>query len=152
MSQFPLFASLPIVATTASVVERLRARIGTKGPEVHATVEAGHVRRFAEAIGDPNPRWTEEGPPTFLVALTPGSSTLLIEAEEYGKGWLNGGNRFEYLAPVRVGDRITAAGAVVDVYEKEGSSGNLLFIVIETEYSNQDGKQVARLKQTAIRR
>jgi len=115
-------------------------------------VEAGHVNRFAEAIGDPNPRWATEAPPTFLVALTPTSSILLAEAEEYGKGWLNGGNRFEYLAPVKVGDRITARGAVADVYEKEGSSGNLLFIVIETEYANQDGKQLARLKQTAIRR
>ena len=152
LSQFPLFASLPIVTTTASVVERLRARIGTKGPEVHATVEAGHLKRFADAIGDPNPRWAKEAPPTFLVALAPGSSTHLAEAEEYGKGWLNGGNRFEYFAPVKVGDRITTTGQVADVYEKEGSSGNLLFIIIETEYANQDGKPVARLRQTAIRR
>jgi hydroxyacyl-ACP dehydratase HTD2-like protein with hotdog domain len=139
------------VATTASVVERLRARIGTKGPEHHATVEAGHLKRFAEAIGDANPRWAKEAPPTFLVALAP-SSTHLAEAEEYGKGWLNGGNRFEYFAPVKVGDRITATGHVADVYEKEGSSGNLLFIIFETDYVNQDGQQVARLRQTAIRR
>jgi hypothetical protein len=139
------------VATTASVVERLRARIGTQGPQIQATVEAGHLKRFAEAIGDPNPRWTKEAPPTFLVGLAPGSMHL-AEAEEYGKGWLNGGNRFEYFAPVKVGDRITATGHVADVYEKEGSSGNLLFIVFETEYVNQDGQPVARLRQTAIRR
>jgi hypothetical protein len=41
---------------------------------------------------------------------------------------------------------------VADVYEKEGSSGNLLFIIFETDYVNQDGQQVARLRQTAIRR
>jgi acyl dehydratase len=115
-------------------------------------VEAGHLKRFAEAIGDPNPRWASEAPPTFLVAVTPGSSTHLAEAEEYGKGWLNGGNRFEYFAPVKVGDRITVTGHLADVYEKEGSSGNLLFIIFETDYVNQDGQRVARLKQTAIRR
>jgi acyl dehydratase len=114
-------------------------------------VEAGHVRRFAEAIGDSNPRWTEEAPPTFLVALA-AVSLHLAEAEEYGKGWLNGGNRFEYFAPVRVGDRIIATGRVADVYEKPGSSGNLLFIIFETDYVNQDETLVARLRGTAIRR
>jgi acyl dehydratase len=135
----------------ASPVERLRARIGVAGPPVSATVEAGHLKRFAEAIGDPNPRWLDEAPPTYLVALAP-TSYHLPEAEEYGKGWLNGGNRFEHLEPVHVGDRITATGKVADVYEKSGGSGTLLFIVFETEYVNQHGRTVARLRGTAIRR
>jgi hypothetical protein len=136
---------------SASVIDRLRARIGVAEPSTEALVEAGHLRRFAEAIGDPNPRWRHEAPPTFLVALAP-ASLHLAEAEEYGKGWLNGGNRFEYLEPVKVGDRITATGRVKDVYEKRGSSGNLLFIIFETDYVNQDGRLVARLRGTAIRR
>jgi hypothetical protein len=139
------------VSTTTSVVERLRARIGQKGSPIEATVEAGHVKRFVEAIGDPNPRWTKEAPPTFLVALAP-ASMHLDEAEEYGKGWLNGGNRFEYFEPVKVGDRITATSRVADVYEKTGGSGSLLFIIFETDYVNQDGRSVARLRGTAIRR
>ena len=139
------------MATTSSVVDRLRARIGVAVPLSEATVEAGHLMRFAEAIGDPNPRWTSEAPPTFLVALAP-VSLHLAEAEEYGKGWLNGGNRFEYFEPANVGDRITATGRVADVYEKIGSSGSLLFIIFETDYVNQDGRTVARLRGTAIRR
>jgi N-terminal half of MaoC dehydratase len=135
----------------STVIERLRARIGVAAPPTEATVEAGHLKRFADAIGDPNPRWRSEAPPTFLVALSP-VSMHLAEAEEYGKGWLNGGNRFEYLEPVRVGDRITATGRIADVYEKSGSSGNLLFIIFETDYVNQEGRTVARLRGTAIRR
>ncbi|HSP09463.1 MAG TPA: MaoC family dehydratase N-terminal domain-containing protein [Candidatus Dormibacteraeota bacterium] len=138
-------------APAASVVERLRDRIGVTGPSTEAVVEAGHVKRFVEAIGDPNPRWAEQAPPTFLVALAP-ASLHLAEAEEYGKGWLNGGNRFEYFGPVRIGDRITATGRVAEVYEKPGSSGSLLFIVFETDYVNQDQVLVARLRGTAIRR
>lgn len=134
-----------------SVVDRIRARIGVPGPPVTALVEAGHLKRFTEAIGDPNPRWLDEAPPTFLVALAP-TSYHLPEAEAYGKGWLNGGNRFEYLEPVRVGDRITATGKVADVYEKSGGSGTLLFIIFETDYVNQHGRTVARLRGTAIRR
>jgi hypothetical protein len=140
------------VTATTSVVERLRARIGEAAPYPNeATVEDGHLKRFAEAIGDPNPRWKTEAPPTFLVALAP-ASMHLAEAEEYGKGWLNGGNRFEYFEPVKVGDTVTATGRVADVYEKTGSSGNLLFIIFETAYVNQDGRTVARLRGTAIRR
>jgi N-terminal half of MaoC dehydratase len=139
------------VSTTPSVVDRLRARIGTPGPPTTAVVEAGHLKRFAEAIGDSYPRWLTEAPPTFLVALAP-PMTHLPEAEEYGKGWLNGGNRFEYIEPVKVGDEITAIGKVVDVYEKAGSGGGLLFIIFETEYFNRHGRTVARLRGTAIRR
>jgi hypothetical protein len=136
---------------TTSVVDRLRERIGKAAQPITATVEAGHLKRFVEAIGDRNPRWVEEAPPTFLVAIAP-TSVHLEEAEEYGKGWLNGGNRFEYIEPVRVGDSITATGKVADVYEKTGSSGSLLFIIFETEYVNQHGRTVARLRGTAIRR
>ena len=139
------------MSTTTSVIDRLRARIGVDGPTTVATVEAGHVRRFVEAVGDPNPRWKEEAPPTFLVALAP-VSLHLGEAEEYGRGWLNGGNRFEYFAPVKIGDQISARGRVADVYEKAGSSGNLLFVIFETDYTNQRGELVARLRGTAIRR
>jgi hypothetical protein len=139
------------MSTTTSIVDRLRARIGVDGPAVTAPVESGHVRRFVEAIGDPNPRWQTETPPTYLVALAP-VSIHLPEAEDYGKGWLNGGNRFEYFAPVMIGDKITARGHMVDVYEKEGSSGNLLFIIFETGYTNQRGELVARLRATMIRR
>jgi hypothetical protein len=134
-----------------SVVDRLRSRVGVAEAPISATVEEGHLMRFVQAIGDPNPRWRDEAPPTYLVSLVP-VSMHLAEAEEYGKGWLNGGNRFEYFEPVMIGDRITATGKVADVYEKSGSSGTLLFIIFETEYVNQHGRTVARLRGTAIRR
>ncbi|HYL07480.1 MAG TPA: MaoC family dehydratase N-terminal domain-containing protein [Candidatus Udaeobacter sp.] len=136
---------------TAYVIDRLKTRLGVDGEPVTARVEAGHVRRFVEAIGDPNPRWEKEAPPTFLVALAP-ASLHLAEAEEYGKGWLNGGTRFEYFAPVMIGDDITATGHLADVYDKPGSTGNLLFIIFETDYTNQRGELVARVRGTAIRR
>ena len=139
------------MTATTSVIERLRARIGVDGAPVTAPVEAGHIKRFAAAIGDPSPRWTKEAPPTFLVALAP-VSLHLADAEEYGHGWLNGGNRFEYFAPVLIGDEITATGRVADVYEKSGSSGDLLFIIFETNYVNQEGVVVAKLRGTMIRR
>src|SRR5260370_34155303 len=113
------------MSTTTSVDERLRARNGKAAAPVAATVEAGHLKRFADAIGDPNPRWLSEAPPTFLVAIAP-TSIHLAEAEEDGKGWLNGGNRFEYIEAVGDGDRITATGKVADVYENTRLSGSVV--------------------------
>jgi acyl dehydratase len=137
--------------TIVDVISRIKTRIGVEGPPFTATVEAGHVRRFAEAIGDPNPRWKSQAPPTFLVAVA-SASMHLDDAEDFGKGWLNGGNRFEYFAPVAIGDEITARSHVADVYDKAGSSGDLLFIVFVTEYTNQRDEPVAKLSGTIIRR
>ena len=54
--------------------------------------------------------------------------------------------------PADLPGRSGARGRIADVYEKEGSSGNLLFIVFESDYTNQKGDLVARLRGTAIRR
>jgi hypothetical protein len=136
---------------TQGVVERLRAKIGVSGEASTSAVEAGHVRRFCEAIGDDDPRWLKEAPPTFTVALSYGGPPI-EEALEYGKGWLNGGDRFEYLEPILIGDTITSVTRLVDVYEKKGSSGGLLFLITETEHTNQHGRVAVRARGTRIRR
>jgi hypothetical protein len=134
-----------------SLMERAKSRIGWRGEEQVNLVEAGHVRRFCEAIGDDDPRWLKEAPPTFVVAL--GTETPQIpEALEYGKGWLNGGDRFEYLEPIRIGDEIRTRTVLNDVYEKQGGSGGLLFLIFDTEYVNQHDRVAVRVRGTRIRR
>ena len=139
-------------AGPAGTLERIRARIGWEGPPHTALVEAGHVRRFCEAIGDDNPRWLEEVPPTFLVALGRAETPDVPGVLDYGRGWLNGGDRFEYLEPVRIGDRVTATVTLREAYEKDGRTGRMLFLVFETTYSNQHGRVVMRNRGTRIRR
>ncbi len=135
----------------SGAAEKAHTRIGFAGPERKSAVEAGHLRRWCEAIGDPNPRWREEAPPTFLAAL--GAETLEFpEALAYGSGWLNGGDRFEYREPVRAGDTVTCRTTLSDVYEKEGSAGPMLFLVTETRFHNQHGRHVGTVTGTRIRR
>ena len=137
--------------TGTPLLDRIRARIGWESPARTTTVEAGHLRRFCAAIGDPNPRWLREAPPTFLVAL--GTETPEIpEVLEYGKGWLNGGDRFEYQEPVRPGDTITSRTMLTEAYEKQGTSGSLLFLIFDNEFTNQHGRPAARVRGTRIRR
>ena len=135
----------------SDLVESARARIGTESGRRETVVESGHLRRFCEAIGDANPRWQTEAPSTFLVAIS--SETLdLPEALAYGKGWLNGGDRFRYAEPVRPGDTIAAVTRLTDVFEKQGASGPMLFLMTETTLTNQHGRVVATITGTRIRR
>ena len=65
---------------------------------------------------------------------------------------LNGGVEAEFLALARHGDRITAQSKYVDIYEREGRSGKMVFIVTETTYTNQDGQVLVKIRNTGIRR
>lgn len=49
-------------------------------------------------------------------------------------------------------DEITVSKRVVDMYEKEGRSGPLVFVTMEFEFLNQDGAMVARERFTRIYR
>ncbi len=67
------------------------------------------------------------------------------------KRTLHGEQEYEFLAPIHVGDVLTAVSTVVDVYEKPGKrGGSMTFAVTETEYRNQAGTLVARARQVGI--
>ena len=136
---------------TSEVMDRIRGLIGWERESVDQVVEAGQVRRFCQALGDTSARWQDEAPPTYVVSLgleTPQLPELLA----YGTGWLNGGDRFEYLEPVRVGDRVTSRIRLLDAREKQGSGGGLLILTFETTYTNQHGRVAVRQLGTRIRR
>ena len=42
-------------------------------PSVVMEVEKGHIRRFAEAIGDPNPLWVDESAGGIVASVFSGS-------------------------------------------------------------------------------
>ena len=64
---------------------------------------------------------------------------------------LDGGSEWEYFQPVRPGDRITAVTLIVDVFDRAGRSGQMLFVITETRYTNQFGELVATQKSTSIK-
>jgi acyl dehydratase len=65
---------------------------------------------------------------------------------------LNGGNEVEFYRFARVGDCITARAKYLDIYEKTGRSGSMVFIVIETRYTNQQDDLLMISRVTLIRR
>ncbi|HYB91022.1 MAG TPA: MaoC family dehydratase N-terminal domain-containing protein [Candidatus Binataceae bacterium] len=145
------------------VTDEVRKQIGKTGEPRTYDVERGHIRRFAEAVGDPNPLFNDESkarktrfggmiaPPTFY--RTMGSPIPQVVMPSAGAGFraLDGGSDWEYFLPIRPGDRITAQSKVADIREAEGRLGPMIFMVIETSYTNQFGELCATQRSTGIR-
>ncbi len=65
---------------------------------------------------------------------------------------LNGGNEVEFYQLPKLGDRIMARAKYLDIYEKTGRSGTMVFIVVETRYTNQHDELLMISRLTLIRR
>lgn len=103
------------------------------------------IKRFAEAIGDDNPLYHDTefaqtspfkgiiAPPTFVFEWN--HHEAIADAALVGN--IRAGNEYEFFQPLRPGDIITSKSKIKDVYEKQGHSGTMIFIVCETTYTNQ---------------
>ena len=121
------------------------------GPEVYE-IEKGMVRKFAEAIDDPNPLWQQMAPPTFPATLIP-SELLhkLLTARCPLTRYLNGANELEYYQAIKPGDVISVTASLYKLRQLEGKEGRTLFMIVEITYKNQRGEVVTRGRNTYIR-
>ena len=141
--------------------EMKRSIVGRETEPVSHPIERGAVRRFAEAIEDTNPLWTDEAqarrsryggivaPPTFLRSL-PRAILEVPELESLTRV-LDGGSEWRYEEPARVGDVITAVTTVKNLSQRTLSIGPAVFVIAETRYTNQLGQLVATQRSTMIR-
>jgi hypothetical protein len=132
--------------------EELRSLVDVEfGPEVYE-VEKGILRKFAEAIDDPNPRWLEEAPPTFAAAIVPKELlNRLFNADIPLKRLLNGTSELEYLQPIKAGDVISVTAKLTRLRQVAGAEGPTLFMFTEMTYTNQRGEVVVKGKNTYIK-
>jgi hypothetical protein len=123
----------------------------TFGPEVYE-IEKGMLRKFAEAIEDPNPRWLREAPPTFAAALVPTELLhRLFNAGTRLTRLLNGASELEYIQPILAGDVISVTGSLTRLRQTQGKEGPTLFMFTEVTYTNQRGEVAVRGKNTYIK-
>ena len=121
------------------------------GPEVYE-IEKGMLKKFAEAIDDPNPRWLKEAPPTFPAAIVPKQLlNKLFNAEIPLKRLLNGTSELEYLQPIRAGDVISVTAKLTRLRKVPGAEGPTLFMFTEMTYTNQRDEVVVKGKNTYIK-
>jgi len=141
------------------VTDEVKKLIGAETEPRTFDIERGQIRRFAEAIGDPNPLFNDEqaarathfggmiAPPTFMRSLGIEFMDVKVSANRA----LDGGSEWEYFVPIRPGDRITVVSKVADIRESEGRLGPMAFIVAETRYTNQYGELCVIQRTTTIR-
>jgi len=145
---------------TVPTLEDLRPYLGKESEPRVYEVEKGMIRKFAEAIGDPNPLYYDEeyakktryggivAPPTFVAYFKAGQPPEVDSLPWLPK--LHGDDEVEFYGPIRPGDVITAKLRIGDVFEKQGSRGRMVFLVHETTLTNQHGELVAKYRMSVI--
>lgn len=117
-------------------------------------VTAEMIANFCYAIGETNPLHTDveaarNGPYGSLVAPPSfaGSFRYLEDIFDHLRASprLAAGMDVDFVAPIRAGDSIWVASQVSQIYEKTGRSGPMVFIVISSTLTNQNGETVARI-------
>lgn len=84
-------------------------------------------------------------------AIVPGTFLAIPEIPNvWALGWVRGNEEYEFYKRIYVGDRVSVKCKLVDMYEKEGRSGTLVFVTSELTYSNQKGELLAIHRLTMI--
>ena len=144
------------------ITEEIRGKLGVEGEPRVYEIEKGVIRRFVQAIDDPNPLWQDEeyakkskhgsiiAPPTFIpIVGNEQFQSQLVSLLPESK--LHGGTELECYQPVRPGDTITVTTKIADVREREGKRmGKMVFVTFEVTYKNQRQELVAKCRQALI--
>jgi hypothetical protein len=138
--------------TGAEALAAVKAAVGWTGPERVDVVERRHVRFYRTAIGLPPDDPGDDAVPPTLVACFLDEPPPMPAAQAYGAGWLNGGDRFEYAAELRLGDELRSRLQFVSVVEKDGRNGTMALLTFVTEFRRPGGELVVRHIGTRIRR
>ena len=141
-----------------------QSAVGRTFAPVTARVEPGRLRFFLDTLGDTNPVYRDGAaaraagftaapvPPPYLFCLemmdAPDPFEFLTALDIDLARVLHGEQRFDYHAPVVVGDTLTLTSRVTEVTDKKG--GAMTLIVIVTAVTNQSGIHVADTSRTVV--
>jgi len=159
------------------IPEEIKKLIGTGGAVKYYEVEKGAIRRFAEAVDDPNPLFQDEeyaqkskygtiiAPPGFFgwpLKQTRGSPLAVDIPPELEDAFekagyplslvLDGGMEYEFFLPARAGDILSAVTTVRNLRERSGKGGSIIVSFLDTVYHNQTGALVAKQQLMFVRR
>ncbi len=148
------------------LTEEHRAWIGRSEPSVTVEVSRRDIQKYAAATQQQQTRYLrgDEAPPMFIFNLfseipqledlradglarsTSGGPSLPL------KRVMAGGTEIEQHCSIHPGDTLTGTRTITDLFEKNGSTGPLIFTVRELSIVNQHGEKVITERQTGIAR
>lgn len=148
------------------LTEEHKAWIGHEEPAVQVEVSRRDIIKYSLATEQTLPKYLngDEAPPMFIFnlfgPLRP-MSAIRHDGLPRGSGGgpklplqrvMAGGTELIFQRPIRPGDRLTGVQSIVDIYEKQGSQGPLIFTVRALRVTDAEGEPVLEEIQTAIAR
>jgi len=146
----------------SSGIDRLRSKIGVEWEPGVYEIEKGMIRRFVQAIDDPNPLWQNDeharksryggivAPPTFILTIGFEQIQQQILASIPSGTILHGDTMLECYQPIRPGDVVTATTKITNIRQRQGEKGKTVFISFEIIYINQRQELVAKCRQMVV--
>ena len=140
-----------------------RSLIGQFSEPFFVEVEKGAIRKFADAIGDPNPLYRDEAharglghagivaPPTFPTTFRPPQEPPWFAPLDRRRV-VAGQMSFEYERPIVAGMRLTCRVRFVGVDDKEGSKGRMELLHQALEARDDQGSLVVTAGRTTVYR
>lgn len=139
---------------------RFTSAVGRTSAPLVYDVERGHIRRFAEAVGDPDPIYRDDdaaraaghpaipAPPTFAATLRPNDPREGLDID--WKKLLHGEQEITLHRPLYAGDRLTVVGRIAEAAVKETRSGVMDTLVVEALGSDASGAPVFTSRSTVL--
>lgn len=163
------------IAVAASELEGM---IGHAGPQIRGSVSARDIARFALASGETSPIYSSEDaaraagyegipcPPLMLSSVIewgagPALGELRADGTGVGReGWLpldglrlmGGGQDLDLHQPLLADAEFVAEPVLTGVERKQGGSGELILLTIETGYRTVAGEPLVTCRETLIAR
>lgn len=143
-----------------------RAWIGHEEPPIHVEVSRRDIVKYSIATEQTLQKYLDgdEAPPMFIFNLF-GALRQVGEMRSDGlprgsgggpklplQRVMAGGTELIVQRPIRPGDRLTGVQRIVDIYEKQGSQGPLIFTVRALRVTDAKGQTVLEEVQTGIAR
>jgi len=162
----------------AAAARELDGMIGHQGPQLRGSVSARDIARFAVASGDSSPIYTSEAearaagyegipcPPLLLSSVIewgagPALGELRADGTGVGReGWLpldglrlmGGGQDLDLHRPLLADTGFVAEPVLTGVERKQGGSGDLILLTIETGFRTVAGEPLVTCRETLIAR
>lgn len=145
------------------ITPEIRAWIGRSEPIQRLEVTRRDIVKYALATDQRLDKYKrgDEAPPMFLF----GALRAIVALDQLGadgipkqtllpdlplKRVMAGGTKTKYHRPVKPGDVLVGTRSLVDIYEKQGSSGPLIFVVHEIMIETESGEPIMEESQTRI--
>ena len=122
----------------------------TYPPTAPYEVSAAKIGEFARALGDDNPAYVGDAPiapPTFVAVIAAGAWDSLFGDPELDlalRRVVHADQRFDYVRPLRAGDRVSAVLSI----DKVRVRGEVDIIGVSVEVGTVDGERVCSASST----